>query len=110
MSENRKNPRYRAKSHARIPKILEGETFLKDISVTGCCVECKTEPNIQVGIQYQLDIEPEGESYIGNFRLLVESKWIRNGGSSTEVGFFIIASPKGRQFQNYVDYLAYRGS
>ena len=97
-------------SHVRIPKILEGETLLKDISVTGCCVECNIVPNIHIGTQYQLDVEPEGDSYIGNFRLLVESKWIRNDASSTEVGFFIVASPKGRQFQNYVDYLAYRSS
>ena len=110
MSDNRRNPRYPTMSYARIPKILEGETLLKDISVTGCCVESSIAPNIQIGAQYQLDIEPEGESYIGNFRLLVESRWIRNGGSSTEAGFFIIASPKGRQFQNYVDYLAYRNS
>ena len=97
-------------SQVRIPGVLEGENLLKDISITGCCVECTVAPDIQAGIKYQLEVEPESASRIGNFRLQVESLWMRNDGYSTEAGFFIIASPKGRQFQNYVDYLAYRNS
>jgi hypothetical protein len=71
-------------------------------------MECTGVVNIQPLAQYQLMIKPEKESHIGPFELLAECKWIRNEGRSTELGFAIIASPKGKQFQHYVDYLAYR--
>jgi hypothetical protein len=110
MPENRKNPRYRSLAHARIPKVLEGENILKDLSVTGCCVESTVIVDIQPDIHYQLEIIPEKTSHIGNFELTVERKWIRSGDYSSEIGFFIVASPKGRQFQRYVDYLSYRST
>ena len=110
MAEKRKNPRYATVSHARIPGIMEGKNLLMDISVTGCRVECRTVSNIQSGTQYQLEVEPEKVSRIGCFMLQVECTWVRSTEDSTELGFFIVASPKGDQFLNYVDYLAYRSS
>ena len=110
MLENRRSPRYRTLARAKISGILEGENLLKDISITGCCVESTVHAEIQTETQYQLEIEPEGASGIGNFQLEVERKWIRNDGYATEIGFGITASPKGKQFQRYVDYLAYRSS
>jgi hypothetical protein len=89
---------------------LEGENFLKDLSVTGCCVECTAYSEIKPNIQYQLEIEPESAADIGSFQLSVETIWIRTGSYTGEVGFSIIASPKGKLFQRYVDYLGYRSS
>jgi hypothetical protein len=97
-------------ARARISGILEGENILKDISITGCCVECTVNAKIQTDTEYQLVIQPEKASRIGNFQLMVEQKWMRNEGYATEIGFIITASPKGKQFQRYVDYLAYRSS
>ena len=91
----------------RIPGFSGGENILKDISVTGCCVECTVVSDLP-STQYQIEIEPEEASNIGKFALMVERKWTQSGDYSTEIGFFIIASPKGRQFQRYVDYLTYR--
>jgi len=71
-------------------------------------VECAGKVNIQPETQYQLMIKPEKESHIGTFELVVDCKWVRNEGRGTELGFGIMASPKGKQFQYYVDYLAYR--
>ena len=110
MLENRKNPRYRTLAKAKIPGILEGENLLKDLSITGCCVESTVNADIQAETRYQLEVKPERAARIGRFRLVVERKWVRNEGYSTEIGFSIIESPKGRQFQRYVDYLAYRNS
>ncbi|MDR2477720.1 MAG: PilZ domain-containing protein [Treponema sp.] len=110
MPDNRKNPRYRTLARARIPGILEGDNLLKDLSITGCCVECTIVADLHPGKEYQLEVEPEGVSGIGNFLLSVEQKWVHSGGYSTEVGFGIVASPKGKQFQRYVDYLTYRSS
>ena len=110
MLENRKNPRFRTLALARIPGILEGENSLKDISITGCCIECSSAADLQPDTQYQMEIEPESASHIGSFQLMVEQKWICSKNKNTEIGFIIKASPKGKQFQYYIDYLAYRNS
>jgi hypothetical protein len=97
-------------ARVQIPGVLEGECLLKNISVTGCCVECPTVVALQSTVQYQLEIIPETVSHVGHFQLQVESKWVRGSVSSTEIGFNIIASPKGKRFQHYVDYLVFRQS
>jgi hypothetical protein len=110
MLENRKNHRYRTLAHARIPGVLGGENLLKDLSITGCCVECTSCADIKPENQYQIEILPESAANIGSFALTVQSKWVRSGGYASEVGFAIVASPKGKLFQRYVDYLGYRAS
>ena len=98
-------------AHARISKIMEGDNnLLKDLSITGCCIECTALADIQPDTRYLLEVQPERASHIGAFELQVERKWVRNAGYSTELGFSIISSPKGKQFQRYVDYLSYRNS
>ena len=110
MLDDRRSPRYRTMAHAQISGVLEGECLLRNISITGCCVECSDAADIQPNAQYQLKIKPEGSSHIGSFQLEVECKWVRNDRDAAELGFAIIASPKGKKFQRYVDYLAYRHS
>jgi hypothetical protein len=110
MLDNRRNPRYRTLAQVKIPGVLEGESLLKDLSITGCCIECTAYVDIKLNSKYQLEIEPESASNIGDFQLSVESKWIRSSDYSSEIGFNIIASPKGKLFQRYVDYLDYRSS
>jgi len=108
MLENRRNPRYRSLAHVHIPGFSGGENILKDISITGCCVECTGASDLRAGTQFQIEIEPEKTSNIGSFDLMVEQKWTQSRDYSTEIGFFVIASPKGKKFQNYVDYLEFR--
>jgi hypothetical protein len=106
--DKRKNPRFSAQARVRIPGAFNGEALLKDISITGCCVESTMHIDAKPGAQFPMQVMCETASKIGNFELQVEVKWIRSGDYSCAVGFAIIASPKGKQFQNYVDYLAYR--
>ncbi|GHT56265.1 hypothetical protein AGMMS50268_33650 [Spirochaetia bacterium] len=108
--ESRKHIRYRTLARARIHGTLEDESLLKDISVTGCCVEFTSMADIQPNTTYKLEVIPEVAAKIGKFELQVETRWIRSGGYSTEVGLFIAASPKGKLFQRYVDYLAWRST
>ena len=110
MPEKRENQRYKTLAHARIPHILEGNNPLKDLSVTGCCIESTAYAKIKPETTYQLEIMPEQIARIDSFVLEVESRWVRPEGNSGEVGFSVIASPKGKEFQRYVDYLAYRSS
>ena len=110
MLDGRRSPRYRSLARAQISGVLEGECLLKNISITGCCVESTGVADIQTNARYQLKIKPEAVSHIGSFQLEVECKWIRNDRDAAELGFAIVASPKGKKFQCYVDYLAYRHS
>jgi len=108
MLDNRINPRYQSLARTQISGVSAGDGLLKNISITGCCVECTGMADIQLNTPYQLKIKPEREARIGSFELQVDCKWKRNDGYSTELGFCIIASPKGKKFFHYVDYLSYR--
>jgi hypothetical protein len=108
MAENRKNLRYRTLARARIEGISGGETLLKDLSITGCCVESTSYVEIRLNTRYKIEVMPEAASGIGDFELLTEAKWLHAGGYSCEIGFAVLESPKGRSFQRYVDYLSWR--
>ena len=107
MQENRKNERFSTSAQVIISDITGTENRLKDINIIGCCVECSKNIDIKPGSQHFIDIMPEKASKIDMFQLSVECKWVRQINNLTLIGFFILASPKGGQFQNYVDYLAY---
>jgi len=110
MQDNRKNQRFKTTAQVHIPDIQKGENLLKDLSITGCCIECPFFTEIRLDKIYKLEIVPEVIAKIESFVLEVLPKWIRSVGDTGEVGFNVIASPKGKEFQNYVDYLAYRSA
>ena len=110
MVEKRKFARYKTFAKAKIKGLSEGETLLKDLSVTGCLVECTSYAGIEINKQYKLEIIPESASKIGGFEFLVEAMWMRAEGYSSEIGFCIVQSPKGKLFERYVDYLSWRYS
>jgi hypothetical protein len=110
MLEKRKQPRYVSLARARIPQAGEGDILLKDISITGCGIESTMMLDLILHNQYKMEILPEAASAIGRFELVVEPSWIRAVEYSFEAGFVIVESPKGRQFQRYVDYLSWRHS
>jgi hypothetical protein len=108
--EKRKNRRYPSIARARIPRAFSGDALLKDLSITGCCIECTMHAEIKQDSKNKITIYPEETAGIGNFELTVECKWIHSGSYSCDFGFTIIESPKGRAFQRYVDYLSWRPS
>jgi len=110
MFNERKSVRYPTHARARIPNAFEGEAFLRDLSVTGCCIECTMNVDIKPNVSYKVEILPEAAAEIGSFEIVTESRWIRTGGYSCEVGLRIVASPKGKLFQRYVDYLTWRNN
>ena len=91
-------------------EIFDGEALLKDLSITGCCVECTVFVDAKPNTPYTLEIIPDSAAKIAPFELQVESRWVRAVGYSCEIGFTISVSPKGRDFQRYVDYLAWRAA
>jgi hypothetical protein len=107
-AEYRSHTRYRSFARVKFRGLEGKENLLKNISVLGCCVECTSLADIHPDSQYVLEVMPEAASKIGPFDLDVETVWIRPSGYSGDVGFAITASPKGKLFQRYVDYLSWR--
>jgi hypothetical protein len=96
---------------ARIAGILESDVLLKNLSITGCCLECTAYyDNIKANETYKIEVEPEISSNIENFELEAECRWVRNGDYFCEFGFQVTASPRGKKFQSYVDYLVYHST
>ncbi|MCL2067728.1 MAG: PilZ domain-containing protein [Treponema sp.] len=110
MLENRRSTRYHTNARAHIPGVLREEIFLKNISITGCCVESKVFSNVAPNSSYNMEIEPETAAGIEMFSLVVECKWIRSGRHHEEIGFNISSPPKCKLFQRYVDYLSCRAA
>ena len=112
MIEKRKHTRYQALAKVLIKGkgISDEEVLLKDISITGCRIELPANLTIEPNTHYKLKIIPESEAEIESFLLDVEPRWLGAEHSSSEIGFSITKSPKGKQFQRYVDYLSWRYS
>ncbi|MDR1373618.1 MAG: PilZ domain-containing protein [Treponema sp.] len=110
MVNKRKSTRYCSLAAARIPSASSGEALLKDLSVTGGCIEYTMFADVQTGTKYKLEVIPEAASNVEQFDLTIEIRWIHYEGYACSVGFTILASPKGKLFQHYVDYLAWRAS
>ena len=107
-NESRVNKRYHSIARVSIEGIQNTDIMLKNISITGCCVNCLSVVDLSVNSQYKIKIKPESNSKIGNFDLPVECKWICCTNNSSEVGFSIVGLPEGKLFQRYVDYLSFR--
>jgi hypothetical protein len=87
---------------------VKGELFIKNLSITGCCLECQGNISLpQPEETCLIEIKPEPPARIGKFEFEAECKWVRHTESTSEIGLTVIGSPHGRHFQNYVDYIAY---
>ncbi|MDR2632784.1 MAG: PilZ domain-containing protein [Treponema sp.] len=84
--------------------------LLKDLSITGCRIQCAKHIPIQLNTRYTIQIIPEPVVKTGSFELIVESRWIHPREDSYEAAFMVVESPKGKQFESYVDYLAWRSN
>jgi len=108
--EKRKSPRFLSIAKARIPQAFTGEAILKNISVTGCCIECTMHVDMEENSQYTITVYPEDNTDIGCFDLLAECRWIHPDGDSWGIGFEIKKSPGKKNFERYVDYLSWRNN
>ena len=108
MFMERKNKRHTSFATAVMRDVFIGSALLKDISVSGCRIEHTMMINVEKGKRYTLRIKPESSANIGEFDLEAEARWVKAGNCACEAGFSIVESPKGKAFQRYVDYLAYR--
>lgn len=102
--------RLQSSAKVKLQEIADKECILKDLSITGCKIECSFSKEIIPNKQFTLQIVPERASEVAPFIIVSESKWVNPGEKNCEVGFSIVESPKGKQFQRYVEYLSWRSS
>jgi hypothetical protein len=107
-TEKRKNSRFQSQAKAQIVGHNTGETLLKDLSIIGCSLSSAVHAELKPDTRYEIEIFPEEAAGIGKFEIIVELKRVHSEGNTTEFGFSILESPKGRHFQRYVDYLSWR--
>jgi hypothetical protein len=108
LDERRRDPRYQSEAKAIIEGTDSGEVLLKDLSITGCNIESEGHPHVKTGVRYKIEVLPESDSHIDKFELKTKLVWVEDEANSVKYGFSILKSPKGKFFQNYVDYLAWR--
>jgi uncharacterized protein YuzE len=106
MFNERNNIRYLTHGKARIEELAAGEALLNDLSHNGCCIEFVAAVDIKDMVIYQIEIIPEPESGIPAFTVQAEPRWIRPAPYSCAVGFQFSSTPKGKQVQKYMDFLA----
>jgi len=106
MSENRINPRYKTLGKARIPGIIEKDLDLINISITGICLKCgEGIDKLKIGGKYTVIVKSKSFFKTYDFEVKTECKWLRARKPVSEIGLSITASPKGRNFQTYVDFI-----
>jgi hypothetical protein len=109
-AEKRKHSRFQSLAKVIIKEFGKEEFQLKDLSITGCRIEYPLDVEILLDMRFSLKLIPEKEAKIHSFSIIAEARWIRVSSTSCEAGFIITESPKGKQFQSYVDYLSWRYS
>jgi hypothetical protein len=101
----RKGNRLGSSAMVQINELLKQSGQVKDIDILGCRVRTEEEVEVFKGDVFKLTVIPEHESRVGKFTFTAEARWQKRDSSGTEIGFLITASPQGREFENYVDYL-----
>ncbi len=109
VEEKRKFPRYASFAQALIKGFL-GEAVVQDLSITGIRLEFSVAIALPLEEKYVILIYPETSAQISSFEILAQPIWNRVNDNSFEVGFKIIESPKGKQFFNYIEYLAWKSA
>jgi hypothetical protein len=108
MQEKRISPRYHSLGHANLTGVLKNDLYIKNISITGCCLECLEKVSFpKPDEKCMVEIKPENAARIGKFEFEAECKWVRYTDDTSDIGLTVTVSPQGKHFQNYVDYIAY---
>jgi hypothetical protein len=101
---NPRQPRYDCLAVVKVNG-FEGKAVLRNVSVSGFCMESKTYVHMQPGEQYTMEITPVAESGIAVFSVKVEARWVKSEVDHFNVGFLMVNSAAERHLAKYIDYL-----
>ena len=112
MNEKRKHVRYTTTANIRLAGDDYPAYFLKDISIAGCCIKYPADQAVvfRLNEEYTVTLLPEPEAMVKSFDLKLEPCWIDDKDGFHEAGCFITGFPKGKLYQRFADYLAWRAS
>jgi len=79
---------------------------LLTISENGLSIICDEYIGIAPNSIYEITIVPEKKTDIGNFKLIIESKWVKLNRTRNEYGFSIICAFNENDFIRYLSYLS----
>ena len=82
------------------------EASLRDISEHGLSIKSEDFIDVEPNSVYEITVIPEEETKIKEFRLKIESRWIKLNRSRMESGFSILISSESEDLKTYLDYLA----
>jgi hypothetical protein len=103
----RKDPRYVSDGQVFIAEVLDTKAVIKNLSVSGLCVESNDFLSVVPNSKYTVDFVPEKESNIEPFKLDIESKWVRTKKEHSESGFIIVIPPGTGTEDMLKQYLAF---
>jgi hypothetical protein len=79
---------------------------LRDMSKSGLSIKSEDYIDIEPNSHYVIAIIPEKETNIDQFRLEIESRWVKLHKSQVESGFQVIVPFDQNGFDDYLEYLA----
>jgi hypothetical protein len=99
-------PRYDSLALVRVNG-FEGEALLKNISVTGFCMQSKTYANLTPGNKYIIRLFPEDSAGLEAIESEVEVRWVRSEVSKFEVGLLVTKynGAGAKNMEKYIDHL-----
>jgi hypothetical protein len=110
MGMQRNSARYSSLATIAINGGLKVSGMVKDISITGCRAEFEKCLDLDRTESYVVRIFPERESGIGAFGLHCRVAWMNTARNGCAIGFFLEKSSNLREFQSYLDFIAYAHS
>ena len=88
----------------------ETEANLRDLSGSGLSIQSDTFIDIEPNSSYVIAIIPEKETNIEQFKVEIESRWVKLNKDKVESGFSIIVPFDKKEFSDYLEYLAQKNS
>ena len=87
----------------------ETEASLRDVSLNGLSIKSDGFIDIEPNSSYVIAVIPEKETKLKEFKLEIESRWVKVNKSQMESGFSVMVPFNKTEFEDYLEYLAMRG-
>jgi hypothetical protein len=88
---------------------FEGEGSLKNISISGCCMESSTYVSIKPDEVYKVIIKPDTSDNMEPFSYKVKATWTKSSETLFQAGFTLENSQNNTQMKEYVEILNSHG-
>jgi len=84
----------------------EIQATLHNLSESGLSIKSDSYIDVEPNSSYVIAIIPEEEANIEQFKLEIESRWVKLKRSSMESGFSVLVPFNQQEFRDYLEYLA----